>query len=85
MKPSLSALIEQHQENTEKAVETVVADSKYGTVENFLHCHALQKPPIFRILKDIRKNPVVERVSFRKEPLFMIPRPTPTNVLPDSY
>ncbi len=35
----LSTLIEQHQENTEKAVETVVADSKYGTVENFLHCH----------------------------------------------
>ena len=38
----LSTLIEQHQENTEKAVETVVADSKYGTVENFLHCHDLQ-------------------------------------------
>jgi transposase len=38
----LPTLIEQHQENTEKAVETVVADSKYGTVENFLHCHDLQ-------------------------------------------
>ena len=35
----LPALIEGHSLNTEKAVETVVADSKYGTVENFLHCH----------------------------------------------
>lgn len=35
----LPTLIEQHQENTEKAVETVVADSKYGTVENYLTCY----------------------------------------------
>ena len=35
----LPALIEGHSLNTEKAVETVVADSKYGTVENFLHGH----------------------------------------------
>jgi transposase len=35
----LPTLIEQHSQNTEKPVETVVADSKYGTVENYLHCH----------------------------------------------
>jgi len=28
-----------HQKNTEKAVDTMVADSKYGTINNFLFCH----------------------------------------------
>ncbi|MGA3086558.1 MAG: IS1182 family transposase [Thermodesulfobacteriota bacterium] len=37
----LPALIEGHSLNTEKAVETVVADSKYGTVENYLQCYDL--------------------------------------------
>lgn len=32
-------LIELHEETTGVAVETVVADSKYGTIENFLACH----------------------------------------------
>jgi len=37
----LSSLVEGHSVNTEKAVETVVADSKYGTVENYLQCYDL--------------------------------------------
>jgi transposase len=37
----LSSLVEGHRVNTEKAVETVVADSKYGTVENYLQCYDL--------------------------------------------
>jgi hypothetical protein len=37
----LSSLVEGHSLNTEKAVETVVADSKYGTVENYLRCYDL--------------------------------------------
>ena len=32
-------LIESHQENTETWVETVVADSKYGTISNYLSCY----------------------------------------------
>ncbi|MBJ6728025.1 IS1182 family transposase [Geomesophilobacter sediminis] len=32
-------LVEQHQKNTGTAVSTVVADTKYGTIENFLACH----------------------------------------------
>lgn len=35
----LTALIDQHDSNTEKAAETIVADSKYGTIDNFLACH----------------------------------------------
>lgn len=35
----LSTLVDQHETHTDLEVETVVADSKYGTVENFLACH----------------------------------------------
>ena len=34
----LKETIELHEKNTEKKVDTVVADSKYGTMDNFLHC-----------------------------------------------
>jgi transposase len=34
-------LLESHHANTGRGAETVVADSKYGTVENFLACHNL--------------------------------------------
>jgi len=35
----LSDLIEQHAENTQSQVEVVVADSQYGTINNYLECH----------------------------------------------
>ncbi len=38
----LGALVDQHERNTECAVGTVVADSKYGTTENFRQCQARQ-------------------------------------------
>lgn len=34
----LTALIDQHQSNTGKTVATAVADSKYGTIANYLDC-----------------------------------------------
>jgi transposase len=37
----LLPLIEQHQTNTSQAVRTVVADTKYGTMENFVACQQL--------------------------------------------
>ncbi len=37
----MTALVNQHQENTGEKVETVVADSKYGTIDNYLSCHEL--------------------------------------------
>jgi transposase len=33
------SLLESHHANTGRGAETVVADSKYGTIENFLACH----------------------------------------------
>ena len=35
------SLLEQHHATTEIEAETVVADSKYGTIDNFLACHDL--------------------------------------------
>src|SRR2546422_539506 len=35
----LSALMEQHRQNTDCELKTVVADHKYGTAENFVACH----------------------------------------------
>jgi hypothetical protein len=35
----LLALWQAHAHNTERVADTVVADSKYGTMENFLACH----------------------------------------------
>jgi len=34
----LMGLVEQHEQNVGEPVETVVADSKYGTVDNFVKC-----------------------------------------------
>lgn len=35
----LPGLIEQHTENTASQIEVVVADSQYGTINNYLECH----------------------------------------------
>ena len=35
----LAPLWEAHQRHTERRADTVVADSRYGTIENFLACH----------------------------------------------
>ena len=37
----LEEMIELHQKNTQGHIDTVVADSKYGTMDNFFHCHDL--------------------------------------------
>jgi transposase len=37
----LSTLLAMHQDNTQKTADTVVADTKYGTVENYLTCYDL--------------------------------------------
>jgi len=35
----LTSLIDQHENNTGKTVKTAVADSKYGTIDNYMACH----------------------------------------------
>ncbi|MCJ7538853.1 MAG: IS1182 family transposase, partial [Desulfobacterales bacterium] len=43
----LAVLIDQHQSNTGKTVATAVADSKYGTIDNYLACADLKIAPHF--------------------------------------
>jgi len=43
----LTTLIDQHEVNTGKAVKTAVADSKYGTIDNYLACHDRNIAPHF--------------------------------------
>jgi len=38
----LSALVAMHQDNTQATVETVIADTKYGTADNYLTCCDLE-------------------------------------------
>ena len=35
----LEEMIDRHEQNTQKKTDTVVADTKYGTVDNYLNCH----------------------------------------------
>ena len=35
----LDDMMDLHEQNTQKKIDTVVADTKYGTVDNFLNCH----------------------------------------------
>ena len=43
----LTPLIDQHEANTGKTVKTAVADSKYGTIDNYLACHDRNIAPHF--------------------------------------
>jgi len=43
----LSYLSNQHKENTGKKLKTIVADKKYGTIENYLYCHDNKLNPHF--------------------------------------
>jgi len=46
----LTSLIDQHQHCTQKAVKTAVADSKYGTIDNYLACANRKIAPHFESL-----------------------------------
>lgn len=52
----MTALVNQHQENTEEKVETVVADSKYGTIDNYLSCHELEIASHFESFDKSHRN-----------------------------
>lgn len=61
------ALIEQHQKNTSVAVETVVADSQYGTVENFLACGQRGIRPHMADLKEAQDQAGMREKFFREK------------------
>ena len=60
----LKEVIKCHEQNTNERVETVVADSRYGTIENYLFCHDSG------IQAHIRSLEETQRGSGRREDIF---------------
>ncbi len=68
-----SAMLEAHQENTGMSAKTAVADSKYGTVENFLACKDMGIQPHMPDLKksqetDGKRHGIFSNSAFTFDP-----------------
>jgi len=63
----LEEMIELHENNTEKKVATVVADSKYGTMDNFLLCHDLDVEAHIPPLEETHRGSGRRKGIFSKE------------------
>jgi hypothetical protein len=66
-------MINIHEQNTRTTVETVIADTKYGGIENFLYCHDQQIkahiPPIVDTHSDSgRRKGIFPKESFSYNP-----------------
>lgn len=60
-------LLEKHEETTEIKAETVVADSKYGTIDNFLACHDQSIKAHIPDLRDVAINRIAKTDIFMED------------------
>jgi len=67
----LKEMIETHQQNIQKAVDTVVGDSKYGKIDNFLICHDLGKKAHIPPLEEAHRGSGRQRGIFPREGLCL--------------
>jgi hypothetical protein len=63
----MQALIDTHEKNTESTVETAVADSKYGSIENYLSCHDRGIKAHFTSLEEAQHGTGTKKGIFAKE------------------
>jgi uncharacterized protein (UPF0179 family) len=63
----LDSLIDTHEKNTGTTVETVVADSKYGSIENYLACRDRGIKAHFKSLEETQKGTGTKKGIFPKE------------------
>jgi len=63
----LESLIDAHEKNTETSVETAVADSKYGSIENYLACRDRGIKAHFSSLEQAQKGTGTKKGIFAKE------------------
>jgi hypothetical protein len=63
----MQSLIDSHQNNTEATVETAVADSKYGTIQNYLACQDRGVKAHFNSLQQSQKGTGSKKGIFPKE------------------
>jgi transposase len=63
----LESLVDNHQKNTEITVEAVVADSKYGSIENYLACQDRDIKAHFSSLEQTQQGTGTKKGIFPKE------------------
>jgi transposase len=63
----LQSLIDTHENNTGTSVDTAVADSKYGTIENYLACKDRGIKAHFKSLEETQKDTGTKKGIFPKE------------------
>jgi hypothetical protein len=63
----LESLIDTHEKNTETKVETAVADSKYGSIKNYLACRDRDIKAHFTSLEETQKGTGTKKGIFPKE------------------
>ena len=63
----MQSLIDTHEKNTETVVETAVADSKYGSIENYLACHDRGIKAHFSSLEEAQHGTGTKKGIFDKE------------------
>jgi transposase len=63
----LESLIDAHEKNTETTVETAVADSKYGSIENYLACQDRDIKAHFSSLEQTQKGTGTKKGIFPKD------------------
>jgi transposase len=63
----LESLIDNHEKNTQRKVETAVADSKYGTIKNYLACDDRGIKAHFKSLEETQKDTGTKKGIFPKE------------------
>ncbi len=68
----LKEMIDIHKQNTQKAVDTVVAGSKYGTIDNYLICHDQGIKAHIPSLEETHRGSGRQKGIFPKEASFPI-------------
>jgi transposase len=63
----LESIVDNHQKNTEITVEAVVADSKYGSIENYLACQDRDIKAHFSSLEQTQQGTGTKKGIFPKE------------------
>ncbi|MBN2897322.1 MAG: IS1182 family transposase, partial [Clostridia bacterium] len=63
----LKEMIDIHEQNTQKKVDTAVGDSKYGTIDNFLLCHDLGIKAHMPSLEEAHRGFGTQKGIFPKE------------------
>jgi len=65
--------IDAHENNTQETVDTVVADSKYGEIDNFLLCHDLGIKAHIPSLEEANRGSGQKKGIFPKEAFIYNP------------